>query len=663
MKNKNEQEKWKSEELREQRKARKARMITRDGQKKAIRKKANLLAIVAVLVVIAVLCGLFFLFRINNGYFEKTKVAAKVNGEDITAAELNFYAGTQLFSMMRMQAFTPSGQRILARPMPAFNQQIKGEYNEKSVRNIILDQLKEDLPKLKFMQAQAKADGLELNEQQKQGIDNYIAQIKASAAQYQMTPNELLTAIFGKGSDEAQVRRYIGDLFLSQLYEQTKVKDSKVSEEELKAAYEENKDEFESVSYRMFVLNQASAEPEKEPAETTETADVKTTAEDKNTAGTEKTPAESSTEAEAEKADETAESSEKVTKPTDKVEVDEENRSIKIEKAYDPEAQAKAIKDREDLDKKTSDILANIKDEASFNEAIKPYLSDAEKEVYKDDKATLVSNAYKSALQPELAAWLFDPARKEGDKTAITSSGKATILYFINRKLDETPTYTTRHILIRVGMEDGKSIQDSDREAAKTKAENILKEYRDGEQTEEAFAALAQKYSDDGGSKLNGGLYENTPRGQFVKSYEQWALDPARKAGDVDLVYEENAKYSGYHIIYFKSLGDPIWKQAAKLKVGQDQFTKWLDSQSDKLSYEAVEDGMRYVLPFDKAAAKEAEESLAAAKESSAETTAADGSQANDSKAGESNAKESTVEPAADESKTDQTSEETTAGK
>ncbi len=663
MKNKNEQEKWKSEELREQRKARKARMTTRDGQKKAIRKKANLLAIVAVLVVIAVLCGLFFLFRINNGYFEKTKVAAKVNGEDITAAELNFYAGTQLFSMMRMQAFTPSGQRILARPMPAFNQQIKGEYNEKSVRNIILDQLKEDLPKLKFMQAQAKADGLELNEQQKQGIDNYIAQIKASAAQYQMTPNELLTAIFGKGSDEAQVRRYIGDLFLSQLYEQTKVKDSKVSEEELKAAYEENKDEFESVSYRMFVLNQASAEPEKEPAETTETADVKTTAEDKNTAGTEKTPAESSTEAETEKTDETAESSEKVTKPTDKVEVDEENRSIKIEKAYDPEAQAKAIKDREDLDKKTSDILANIKDEASFNEAIKPYLSDAEKEVYKDDKATLVSNAYKSALQPELAAWLFDPARKEGDKTAITSSGKATILYFINRKLDETPTYTTRHILIRVGMEDGKSIQDSDREAAKTKAENILKEYRDGEQTEEAFAALAQKYSDDGGSKLNGGLYENTPRGQFVKSYEQWALDPARKAGDVDLVYEENAKYSGYHIIYFKSLGDPIWKQAAKLKVGQDQFTKWLDSQSDKLSYEAVEDGMRYVLPFDKAAAKEAEESLAAAKENSAETTAADGSQANDSKAGESNAKESTVEPAADESKTDQTSEETTAGK
>lgn len=663
MKNKNEQEKWKSEELREQRKERKARMTTRDGQKKAIRKKANLLAIVAVLVVIAVLCGLFFLFRINNGYFEKTKVAAKVNGEDITAAELNFYAGTQLFSMMRMQAFTPSGQRILARPMPAFNQKIKGEYNEKSVRNIILDQLKEDLPKLKFMQAQAKADGLELNEQQKQGIDNYIAQIKASAAQYQMTPNELLTAIFGKGSDEAQVRRYIGDLFLSQLYEQTRVKDSKVSEEELKAAYEENKDEFESVSYRMFVLNQASAEPEKEPAETTETADVKTTAEDKNTAGTEKTPAESSTEVETEKTDETAESSEKVTKPTDKVEVDEENRSIKIEKAYDPEAQAKAIKDREDLDKKTSDILANIKDEASFNEAIKPYLSDAEKEVYKDDKATLVSNAYKSALQPELAAWLFDPARKEGDKTAITSSGKATILYFINRKLDETPTYTTRHILIRVGMEDGKSIQDSDREAAKTKAENILKEYRDGEQTEEAFAALAQKYSDDGGSKLNGGLYENTPRGQFVKSYEQWALDPARKAGDVDLVYEENAKYSGYHIIYFKSLGDPIWKQAAKLKVGQDQFTKWLDSQSDKLSYEAVEDGMRYVLPFDKAAAKEAEESLAAAKESSAETTAADGSQANDSKAGESNAKESTVEPAADESKTDQTSEETTAGK
>ena len=125
-----------------------------------------------------------------------------------------------------------------------------------------------------------------------------------------------------------------------------------------------------------------------------------------------------------------------------------------------------------------------------------------------------------------------------------------------------------------------------------------------------------------------------------MKSYEEWALDPARKAGDVDLVYEENASYSGYHIIYFKSLGDPIWKQAAKLKVGQDQFTKWLDSQSDKLSYEAVEDGMRYVLPFDKAAAKEAEESLAAAKESSAdekpEPSATEENQAEASSAAES---------------------------
>ena len=58
------------------------------------------------------------------------------------------------------------------------------------------------------------------------------------------------------------------------------------------------------------------------------------------------------------------------------------------------------------------------------------------------------------------------------------------------------------------------------------------------------FAELAKKYSEDPGSKDNGGLYENFPRGQMVKPFEDAAFTVP--VGGLSGVIETQF---GYHIL------------------------------------------------------------------------------------------------------------------
>ena len=96
-------------------------------------------------------------------------------------------------------------------------------------------------------------------------------------------------------------------------------------------------------------------------------------------------------------------------------------------------------------------------------------------------------------------------------------------------------TASVRHILI---MTKGKS--DQEKAAARTKIEDILAQAKGGAD----FADLAKKYSEDPGSKDNGGLFENFPRGQMVKPFNDAAFSvPVGKlSGVIETTF-------GYHIL------------------------------------------------------------------------------------------------------------------
>lgn len=93
-----------------------------------------------------------------------------------------------------------------------------------------------------------------------------------------------------------------------------------------------------------------------------------------------------------------------------------------------------------------------------------------------------------------------------------------------------------------------------------SKAEEILNTWKSGEATEQSFADLAKEYTEDGGSQATGGLYQNVaPGSNYVEEFLNWAIDPARKAGDTEIVKTQ----FGYHIMYFVK-GEPYWLYSAR---------------------------------------------------------------------------------------------------
>ena len=85
-------------------------------------------------------------------------------------------------------------------------------------------------------------------------------------------------------------------------------------------------------------------------------------------------------------------------------------------------------------------------------------------------------------------------------------------------------------------------------------ANDILNQWLSGEQTEDAFAALANEFSQDPGSNTNGGLYTDVYVGMMVEEFENWCFDEARQVGDYGIVKTA----LGYHIMYFSG-SRPAW--------------------------------------------------------------------------------------------------------
>ncbi len=203
-----------------------------------------------------------------------------------------------------------------------------------------------------------------------------------------------------------------------------------------------------------------------------------------------------------------------------------------------------------DLEKAKADaeaFAAKVKDEDSFKEEVRALTikDQAENPDKILEDTSLTTNARKQTISPALAEFLFSAERKAHDVEVIEDANGYRVVMFLNKyKPENIGTYDSRHILFKI--EEGN--EEKTDEKMKAKADEVLKEFEAGDQSEESFAALAKEYSDDAVSAVNGGLTEHIAPGQFVPEYEEYCMDLARKPGDVGIV---KTTY-GYHIIYFK---------------------------------------------------------------------------------------------------------------
>lgn len=192
------------------------------------------------------------------------------------------------------------------------------------------------------------------------------------------------------------------------------------------------------------------------------------------------------------------------------------------------------------------------------------------------------SNVTGTYLSTSYAEWLMDSARKSGDITTIPSTAEddesVSVLLFIGRDMNDYPVAQVRHILVKAEASEDGTYTEEAKAAAKARAEEILAEFNAGDKSEESFAALAEQYSEDGGSNTNGGLYDSITKGQTVEEFDAFCFAADRKPGDTAVVYGESGSYAGYHVMYYVGEGRLNCDILAENELRNNDTNEWLEN-------------------------------------------------------------------------------------
>lgn len=225
-----------------------------------------------------------------------------------------------------------------------------------------------------------------------------------------------------------------------------------------------------------------------------------------------------------------------------------------------------------------------VTDEASFITKAEALNKDTEDYDVATTRVNAVKSTFEQNFSSDVASWLFDSARKVGEKKLITDEeGGRYFIVLITKGAHQEETVNVRHILFStVDNSSGEALSAEEVAKAKKNAEDALKKFNDGDKTEDSFAALATELTEDTGSSSTGGLYENVIPGQMVKEFNDWIFDANRKEGDVEIV---ETQY-GYHVIYFVSKGGAYYDATIRNSKAQEDIEAESNELLDGETYE-----------------------------------------------------------------------------
>ena len=241
---------------------------------------------------------------------------------------------------------------------------------------------------------------------------------------------------------------------------------------------------------------------------------------------------------------------------------------------------------------------------AKAMEDAKVLADDAEQTVAKDGEAH--ENEKKSSVNYLISDWLFDDARKAGDTTVITNDNSHCYyaVAFEKRYLDETPSADVRVI---IPTED------------KT-GEEILEEWKNGAATEDSFAELCKKYTQDTSAVENGGLFEQVTKTGMTEELSNWIFDSSRQAGDTVAITVSDTTY----VLYYIGQDQPEWKINIKNTLVSDTMSQHMQDITADVTVEDPKGKLNYLkVQAEESAAAETETATAETQEITEEQTTA----------------------------------------
>ena len=234
--------------------------------------------------------------------------------------------------------------------------------------------------------------------------------------------------------------------------------------------------------------------------------------------------------------------------------------------------------------KDAADTIASATTADEFVENVYNFVAEDSKDSYEDASATL-NISQGGNISSTYSEWLLSADRAEGDTTVIEAEGGSYAIMFVSRNDNHYNTVNARHILIQAEADENGEYTDEALTAAKEALEEIYAAWQE-DPTEENFAALAQQYSEDDGSKANGGLYEEIFQDYMVEEFDAFLFDEHHMPGDTGIVYGSNGYYAGYHLIYYVGEGDVYSDILAESGLRDSDYSAAVTALAEGYDYE-----------------------------------------------------------------------------
>lgn len=547
------------------------------AQKEAKKLKAYTLTFAIVMVlVVAIVIGVIVSPMIS-GAIRNNSHAITVGDHDLNTVELSYFyvdAITEHQNEIYSQYYGTFGNywsfMLGYDTTKPLNEQVHDSESGDTWADHFIDEAIESAKSVYALYDDAMKNNYELDKDAQKNLDDTLNSLSAAASYYGYSSAEsYLRATYGNGANEDSYRQYYTISTIASSYYNEYHENLEYEAEDYRAYEKDRYNDYSSYSYVYYTINYNSYLPEGKKDE------------DGNTTWT--------------------------------------------------EAEKKAAREAAKADMEAL-LAAGIKDKATFDKAVQALkINEVDPD---DEKATLATaTEIKNKLYTDIVlhedavTWLAEKDRKPGDigtfaMTTTESTEKIPedhehgedcghelvtngyyVVLFTGMTNNEVHLVNVRHILVAF---EGGTKDDSgnvtysvkEKEAAKTEAEKLLKQWQDGKATEDSFGELANKNSDDQGGKVtNGGLYEDIYPGQMVEAFENWCFAEGRKAGDTGIVETEY----GYHVMYFSSTDELTFRDyMIEIDMAHEDLEKWHDALVEKIKATIVDlSHMEYDLVVD----------------------------------------------------------------
>lgn len=557
-------------------------------------KQTNKLAVIGgIVVALLFVCCIILTVIVDTGITDRSKIVMSTNNYKVNGSMLKYFYNTQVNTFYSTYSSMASYlgldfSKSLKDQLCSMTEDANDTWYDYFM-DITTSQLEQYLV---YCEA-AKAAGVKLEDSDIEEIDKALEAIETSANSSGYSLAGYITAAYGNGVKEKDVR---DSLELIQLY----AKFAEIKYDEFKdSATDDDVDKqvkdyitnYLVADYMSFTWTATNKELKEADYETTEEYEAaKKEAEEKYEALKAKYDGYAETLKATETYDAFKEALEKIIYDEEYAELKDSEYEEKLEEykdankdATDAEAEEAVLKEIEEEAQKavekamesalTESGAYNITSDLGkwiFGTEVKNAAEDDDEDEDEDDKDEEDEEPVPAAKEGDI---FTNATNAEDEKT----SGKytVTVAYLVKASgLDETPTKNVGHILFEADDDDEDEMSE-----AKKEAQKILDEYLAGELTKDAFEKLGEEYTADSSV-----FYDGVKEGVMEDNFNDWLFSLGeyegieRKIGDTGLV---ETSY-GWHIMYYNGDGHEYWYESAKADFIESEMEDWFEAKSDE---------------------------------------------------------------------------------